>query len=122
MRLAFSHASGVGRFTILDSENVQPLDQGSNFFVGPEHVGLSRAKVVLVRMADGWSGGSSERGMLPLPRCLSAGPLRKRAKGFVALRKLRRTTTRTRAKRYPTPIFDFDTLAICIRHACPGAR
>ncbi|CAM9601117.1 unnamed protein product [Hapterophycus canaliculatus] len=36
---------GVGRFTILDAEDVRPLDQGSNFFVGPEHVGLSRAKV-----------------------------------------------------------------------------
>ncbi|CAM9513780.1 unnamed protein product [Pylaiella littoralis] len=36
---------GVGRFTILDAENVRPVDQGSNFFVGPEHVGLSRAKV-----------------------------------------------------------------------------
>ncbi|CAM9327233.1 unnamed protein product [Scytosiphon promiscuus] len=36
---------GVGRFTILDAEDVQPLDQGSNFFVGPEHVGLPRAKV-----------------------------------------------------------------------------
>ncbi|CAM9539086.1 unnamed protein product, partial [Ectocarpus sp. 8 AP-2014] len=36
---------GVGRFTILDAEEVRQLDQGSNFFVGPEHVGLPRAKV-----------------------------------------------------------------------------
>ncbi|CBJ32917.1 conserved unknown protein [Ectocarpus siliculosus] len=36
---------GVGQFTILDAEEVRQLDQGSNFFVGPEHVGLPRAKV-----------------------------------------------------------------------------
>ncbi|CAN0265679.1 unnamed protein product [Ectocarpus sp. 8 AP-2014] len=36
---------GVGQFTILDAEEVRQLDQGSNFFVGPEQVGLPRAKV-----------------------------------------------------------------------------
>lgn len=36
---------GVGRFTILDPEDVQPADLGSNFFVGPNHLGLPRAQV-----------------------------------------------------------------------------
>lgn len=36
---------GVGHFTILDGEDVKPEDQGSNFFVGPGHVGRSRAEV-----------------------------------------------------------------------------
>lgn len=63
----FTHVwsqKGVGRFTILDVENVQPLDQGSNFFVGPEHVGLPRAKaridegfhVCVVCFMGLWSG------------------------------------------------------------------
>ncbi|CAN0060931.1 unnamed protein product [Ectocarpus fasciculatus] len=41
---------GVGRFTILDAEEVRQFDQGSNFFVGPEHVGLPRAKVVTAEL------------------------------------------------------------------------
>eukprot|EP00904_Undaria_pinnatifida_P010541 jgi/Undpi1/6617/HiC_scaffold_20.g09096.m1 len=43
---------GVGRFTVLDAEDVQPLDQGSNFFVGPEHAGLPRAQVTMELLCE----------------------------------------------------------------------
>lgn len=43
---------GVGRFTILDAEDVQPSDQGSNFFVGPEHAGLPRAQVTMELLCE----------------------------------------------------------------------
>ncbi|CAM9585090.1 unnamed protein product [Ascophyllum nodosum] len=43
---------GVGRFTILDGEDVKPEDQGSNFFVGPGHVGRSRAQVTMELLCE----------------------------------------------------------------------
>ncbi|CAN0543329.1 unnamed protein product [Ectocarpus sp. 12 AP-2014] len=67
---------GVGQFTILDAEEVRQLDQGSNFFVGPEHVGLPRAKVaaeLLCEMNPDVKGGYVQED--PDSQMNKAGPL-----------------------------------------------
>merc|ERR1719354_640091 len=43
---------GIGSFTILDGKVVDGSDAGSNFFLLPSHMGLSRAKSAMTLLAE----------------------------------------------------------------------